>query len=75
MGYSGRVPLDYTNQTQGVAKIALGRYNATSPNRKGAVFFNPGGPGGDGVFLATVAGTMLQGLVRFTLPTLHLEYA
>ncbi|KAM5538029.1 hypothetical protein V8D89_008226 [Ganoderma adspersum] len=57
------VPLDYTNQTQGVAKIALGRYNATSPNRKGAVFFNPGGPGGDGVFLATVAGTMLQGLV------------
>ena len=75
MGYSGRVPLDYTNQTQGVAKIALGRYNATSPNRKGAVFFNPGGPGGDGVFLATVAGTMLQGLVRFTLPTSHLEYA
>ncbi|PIL24469.1 hypothetical protein GSI_14223 [Ganoderma sinense ZZ0214-1] len=57
------VPLDYTNQTEGVAKIALGRYNATGPNRKGAVFFNPGGPGVDGVFLATVAGTQLQGLV------------
>nr|VWO95568.1 N/A [Ganoderma boninense] len=57
------VPLDYTNQTAGVAKIALGRYNATSQNRQGAVFFNPGGPGIAGAFLATVAGTWLQGLV------------
>ncbi|EJF56709.1 hypothetical protein DICSQDRAFT_174660 [Dichomitus squalens LYAD-421 SS1] len=43
------VPLDYTNNSVGVAKIALGRYNATITPRKGAVFVNPGGPGNPGV--------------------------
>ncbi len=51
-----RVPLDYTNTSAGVAKIALGRYNATASPRKGVVFFNPGGAGGAGVLLATQAG-------------------
>ena len=57
------VPLDYSNPSAGVAKIALGRYNATGPNRKGSVFVNPGGPGGPGVGLAINAGSVLQQLV------------
>ncbi|KAI0708631.1 TAP-like protein-domain-containing protein [Earliella scabrosa] len=56
------VPLDYSNPSAGVAKIALGRYNATGPNRKGSVFVNPGGPGGPGVGLAINAGSVLQQL-------------
>ncbi|KAM5545960.1 hypothetical protein V8D89_000086 [Ganoderma adspersum] len=57
------VPLDYTNPSAGVAKIALGRYNATASPRKGVVFVNPGGPGGPGVDLATAAGRYFQELI------------
>ena len=57
------VPLDYLNPDAGVAKIALGRFNATG-NRKGSLFVNPGGPGGPGVGLATQAGTHIQSIVR-----------
>ncbi|KAI0767486.1 TAP-like protein-domain-containing protein [Fomes fomentarius] len=57
------VPLDYTNPGAGVAKIALGRFNATTQPRKGSVFVNPGGPGGAGAFLATQAGAQLQQLI------------
>ncbi|TBU51516.1 TAP-like protein-domain-containing protein [Dichomitus squalens] len=57
------VPLDYTNSSAGVAKIALGRYNATASPRKGVVFVNPGGPGGPGVNLATEAGSFFQELI------------
>ncbi|KAI0634191.1 TAP-like protein-domain-containing protein [Trametes polyzona] len=58
------VPLDYTNSSAGVAKIALGRYNATSAKgRKGIVFVNPGGPGAPGVSLATEAGPSLQQII------------
>ncbi|KAI0719840.1 TAP-like protein-domain-containing protein [Cerioporus squamosus] len=57
------VPLDYLNSTAGVAKIALGRYNATSTPRKGSVFVNPGGPGGAGVSLATASGAHLQQVI------------
>ncbi|TBU37821.1 TAP-like protein-domain-containing protein [Dichomitus squalens] len=57
------MPLDYTNSSAGVAKIALGRYNATASPRKGAVFFNPGGPGGTGVYLATQLGASFQEFV------------
>ncbi|KAL1948533.1 hypothetical protein VTO73DRAFT_12608 [Trametes versicolor] len=57
------VPLDYFNPSAGVAKIALGRFNATAATRKGSVFLNPGGPGGPGVSLATVSGPDLQQLV------------
>ncbi|KAH9854634.1 TAP-like protein-domain-containing protein [Lenzites betulinus] len=57
------VPLDYFNASAGVAKVALGRYNATSPNRKGIVLLNPGGPGAPGVSLATESGPDFQQLV------------
>lgn len=57
------VPLDYLNTSAGVAKIALGRYKATASSRKGSVFLNPGGPGGAGKRLATMAGASFQRLV------------
>ena len=57
------VPLDYTNSSAGVAKIALGRYNATASPRKGLVFFNPGGPGSAGVSMATQTGKDFELLV------------
>ncbi|KAI9056406.1 hypothetical protein FKP32DRAFT_1586161 [Trametes sanguinea] len=57
------VPLDYFNASAEVAQIALGRYNATSPNRKGSVFLNPGGPGAPGVSLATVSGPDFQQII------------
>ncbi|OCH84673.1 hypothetical protein OBBRIDRAFT_763985 [Obba rivulosa] len=57
------VPLDYFNSSAGVAKIALGRYNATSGPRKGIVLVNPGGPGGPGKRLATISGHTLQQLI------------
>ncbi|KAH9928020.1 TAP-like protein-domain-containing protein [Epithele typhae] len=57
------VPLDYSDSSIGVAKIALGRYNATSGTRKGSVFVGPGGPGGQGVFFATQQGPAVQALV------------
>ena len=59
------MPLDYLDPTAGKAKIALGRYNATSGTRKGSVFLNPGGPGGPGVDLATYVGPRFQRLVSF----------
>ncbi|KAI8989178.1 TAP-like protein-domain-containing protein [Trametes punicea] len=57
------VPLDYFNASAGVAKIALGRYKATSANRLGSVFLNPGGPGGSGKGLATMSGPSFQRIV------------
>ncbi|KAI0772754.1 TAP-like protein-domain-containing protein [Trametes elegans] len=57
------VPLDYTDPGAGVAKIALARYNATSSDRKGSVFINPGGPGGPGLEWATAGGPSMQKLL------------
>lgn len=57
------VPLDYINETAGVAKIALARYKSTSSDRKGSVLLNPGGPGGAGKRLASIAGPYFQQLV------------
>lgn len=61
------VPLDYFNESAGVAQIALVRYRApTSLHKKskGSVFFAPGGPGGSGTFMVLEDGKMLQNLVR-----------
>ncbi|KAF8498909.1 hypothetical protein BU17DRAFT_102873 [Hysterangium stoloniferum] len=56
------VPLDYFNASAGVAKVALGRYNATTTPRKGMVLYNPGGPGGSGKPRATQQGSTFQAL-------------
>lgn len=48
-----RAPLDYANPDRGEVVIALLRVAAeTRQQRRGAILFNPGGPGDDGLFLA-----------------------
>ncbi|KAF8517932.1 hypothetical protein BU17DRAFT_76229 [Hysterangium stoloniferum] len=56
-------PLDYLNASAGVAKVALGRYKATTGPRKGMVMYNPGGPGGRGKPAATRRGPTFQALI------------
>jgi len=52
-------PADYSNPGKGLIEVALSRVAAENPNsRKGAIFFNPGGPGGDGLNLAPVFGSL-----------------
>lgn len=46
-----RAPLDYENLAAGELKVALFRVTA-GQQRRGAIWFNPGGPGGDGLTLA-----------------------
>ncbi len=47
------VPMDYDNPAKGDLKIAVTRTAADNPPlRRGAIFFNPGGPGSDGLGLA-----------------------
>ena len=36
------VPMDYFNSTAGKARLALVKYQATVPNKKGTLFVNPG---------------------------------
>lgn len=45
-----RVPMDYRNTARGDASVAVLRVSAATPSkRRGALFFNPGGPGLDGL--------------------------
>ncbi len=46
------VPLDYTNPAGSVAQLGVLRRKSTSPERIGAVVFNPGGPGVSGMVAA-----------------------
>ncbi len=51
------VPLDHDNPAKGDLKVAILRTAAGRPAlRRGAIFFNPGGPGGDGLFFAAEYG-------------------
>jgi pimeloyl-ACP methyl ester carboxylesterase len=51
------VPLDHDNPARGDLKIAVMRTAAGRPAlRRGAIFFNPGGPGGDGLIFAAMHG-------------------
>lgn len=48
-----RAPRDYANPEQGELVVALMRVAAEDPQyRRGAIFFNPGGPGADGLVYA-----------------------
>ncbi|PIL25655.1 hypothetical protein GSI_11405 [Ganoderma sinense ZZ0214-1] len=42
------IPLDYYDPEAGTGRLALAKLNATQ-ERRGSVFFNPGGPGGSGL--------------------------
>ena len=54
-----RAPLDYKNPALGELKLALMRVSAAQPRQRlGAILFNPGGPGGDGL----LSGLELAGL-------------
>jgi pimeloyl-ACP methyl ester carboxylesterase len=54
-----RVPLDYENPSKGEAVVALLRVSAEDPKqRAGAIYFNPGGPGGDGLWMAAQFGAL-----------------
>ena len=54
-----RVPLDHDNPGKGEAVVALLRVSAEdSKQRAGAIFFNPGGPGGDGLGFAAMYGAL-----------------
>ena len=45
-----KVPLDWNNAARGTISIGLLRATAANPaKRQGSLFFNPGGPGGDGL--------------------------
>jgi hypothetical protein len=51
------VPLDHDNPAKGDLKIAVMRAAAGRPAlRRGSIFFNPGGPGIDGLYLAAEFG-------------------
>jgi pimeloyl-ACP methyl ester carboxylesterase len=57
-----RAPLDYAYPAKGELLVAFMRVAAEDPaQRKGAIMFNPGGPGGDGLVLAPVFGAMWSG--------------
>jgi len=43
------VPRSYTGAPRGTFDIAVTRLPATGPDKQGAVFFNPGGPGGGAI--------------------------
>lgn len=50
-----RVPLDWHHPRLGTASFALLRVTATDQGqRQGSIFFNPGGPGGDGLLFGAL---------------------
>jgi pimeloyl-ACP methyl ester carboxylesterase len=46
------VPLDYSRPSGPQLTIAVSRFKATGSARQGVILFNPGGPGGSGLFAA-----------------------
>ncbi|KAK0563614.1 hypothetical protein OC861_004728 [Tilletia horrida] len=61
-----RVPKDYFNASKGFAYVAVGRIRATAKpeDQLGALYLNPGGPGGSGVGLAASLGKILSVLTH-----------
>ena len=54
-----RAPLDYANPGLGELQVALLKVAAEQPQQRlGAILFNPGGPGGDGLNLAPLYGAL-----------------
>ncbi|KAL1745844.1 Alpha/Beta hydrolase protein [Schizophyllum fasciatum] len=54
------VPLDWADDSAGTARIAVVKYPAADKEKKGTIFFNPGGPGASGVeFVVTGAEKVL----------------
>ncbi len=54
-----RAPLDYAKPGQGELAVVLIKVAAEQPTeRRGAILFNPGGPGGDGLVFAPMFGAL-----------------
>jgi pimeloyl-ACP methyl ester carboxylesterase len=43
-----------------MARLAVVKYRATVPKKKGTLFLNPGGPGGSGVEFVTSFGDQMS---------------
>lgn len=57
-----RAPLDYSQPGLGELQVAVLRVAAEQPRqRSGAIVFNPGGPGADGLGLAALFGALWRG--------------
>jgi pimeloyl-ACP methyl ester carboxylesterase len=58
-------PLDYRNPSGPKIRLAVVKHAATGPARRGVIFFNPGGPGGEGtVQLPSWIGFFPKALLR-----------
>ncbi|KAL1728176.1 Alpha/Beta hydrolase protein [Schizophyllum commune] len=58
------VPLDWADGSVGTARLAVVRYPAADKEKKGTIFFNPGGPGQSGIdFVIAGAESILVPLV------------
>ena len=54
-----KVPLDWNNAARGTISIGLLRATAANPaKRQGSIFFNPGGPGGDGLLFGAIFASL-----------------
>lgn len=52
-----KIPVDWNQPSRGTASMSLLRVKASQPDkRQGAIFFNPGGPGGDGLLFGAIYG-------------------
>jgi pimeloyl-ACP methyl ester carboxylesterase len=56
------VPIDYRRPRGASIELAVIKAPATGPRRKGAIFVNPGGPGGSGVDLVILAKPLFAAL-------------
>ncbi|MDO4919248.1 alpha/beta hydrolase [Kocuria sp.] len=61
------VPLDYSHPTAGDTTVEIARLKATGSGSRGALFLNPGGPGGSGVDMMASTG-------YFTSPQMRRDY-
>ncbi|MER6839615.1 alpha/beta hydrolase [Streptomyces platensis] len=59
------VPLDYAHPNRKTIKLAISRMKAGAPSKRhGAILFNPGGPGGEGLSMPVMMSGMMPKKVR-----------
>ena len=67
ISFNSQVPFDYTNPQGDELAIALlkipANISTSDPAYRGPILINPGGPGGPGVDLALLLGSLIQTLV------------
>ncbi|WP_107094935.1 alpha/beta hydrolase [Streptomyces chattanoogensis] len=59
------VPLNYSQPTHKTIKLAISRIKASAPGKRhGAILFNPGGPGGEGLSMPVMMNETIPKKVR-----------